>query len=49
MRKVGEVLSLVWESDRSWSGFRGGDVRDRGEEDAIKKMSICRLHDVTIY
>lgn len=49
MRTVGEVLSLVWESDRSWSGFRGGDVRNGGEEDAIKKISICWLHDVTIY
>lgn len=40
MRKVGDVLSLAWESDRSCSGFRGGDVLEGREEDAINEEQI---------
>lgn len=35
MRKVGDARSLVEESDRSWSGFRGGECRSGRGGDGI--------------
>ena len=44
MRSVGELRSLVEDSDRSWSGFRGGErLNGRGGEGII---SSCMIHNV---
>lgn len=46
MRSVGDALTLVWESDRSWSAARrGGEpLEGRGED----FMLDGRLHNVDI-
>ncbi len=42
MRKVGEARSFVEESDRSWSGFRGGERRSGRGGDGI--LVVCMGH-----
>ena len=44
IRRVGDALSLVWESDRSWSAARRGGEPLEGR--AGRFMRDCRLHNV---
>ena len=43
MRSVGEALSLVWESDRSWSAARRGGEPLGGRGGRF--MLVDRLHN----